>query len=98
MTMLYNWLKEISFAYPWLLGLLLLIPILVFWYAKKYNQQQSSINVSTAHAFTVSSWKNRFRHLPFVLRMLCIVCLVLTIARPRKSYHEQRTEGEGIDI
>jgi Ca-activated chloride channel family protein len=96
--MLYNWLKDTSFAYPWLLGLLVFVPVMIFWYVKKYSRQQSSIKVSTAHAFTVTSWKNRFRHLPFVLRLLCVVCLVLTIARPRKSYDEQSTEGEGIDI
>ncbi len=96
--MLYNWLKNISFAYPLVLALFALLPILIFWYVKKYSKGQSSIQVSSSHAFTVSSWKNRFRHLPFVLRLLALGCLILVMARPQKRNDEQRTEGEGIDI
>ena len=46
----------------------------------------------------VSSWKNRFRHLPFILRLLALSCLILALARPQKRNDEQQTEGEGIDI
>lgn len=96
--MLYNWLKNTSFAYPLALALFALLPVLIFWYAKKYNKGQASIKVSSSHAFTVSSWKNKFRHVPFFLRLLALSCLILTIARPQKRNDEQRTEGEGIDI
>lgn len=96
--MLYNWLKNISFAYPLVLALFALLPVLIFWYVKKYSKGQASIKVSSAHSFNVSSWKNRFRHLPFVIRLLALSCLILAMARPQKRHEEQRTEGEGIDI
>ncbi len=87
-----------DFAYPMMFGLFALLPLLLWWYVKKYNSQQATINVSTAHAFAVSSWKNRFRHLPFILRLLTISCLIIALARPQKRNDEEQTKGEGIDI
>jgi Ca-activated chloride channel family protein len=87
-----------DFAYPLLFGLFGLLPLLIWWYIKKHNSQQATINVSTAHAFGVSSWKNRFRHLPFILRLLALSCLIIALARPQKKNDEEQTKGEGIDI
>ncbi len=87
-----------DFAYPMLFGLFALLPLLIWWYVKKYSSNQPTIKVSTAHAFMVSSWKNRFRHLPFILRLLALSCLILALARPQKKSNEQRKDGEGIDI
>jgi len=96
--MLYDWIKTIDFKYPLAFGLFVLLPVLILWYVKKNNRQQGSIMVSTASAFAVSSWKTRFRHLPFILRLLSISCIILVLARPQKKNQEERTEGEGIDI
>ena len=87
-----------DFAYPMLFGLFALLPLLIWWYVKKYSSNQPTIKVSTAHAFMVSSWKNRFRHLPFILRLLALSCLIVALARPQKKSNEQRKDGEGIDI
>jgi Ca-activated chloride channel family protein len=87
-----------DFAYPIIFGLFALLPLLIWWYIKSYSRNQPTIKVSTAHAFTVSSWKNRFRHLPFIFRLLALSCLIFALARPQKRSNEQRTEGEGIDI
>ena len=96
--MLYEWLTNMDFAYPMAFGLFALLPLLIIWYIKRNNRQQSAITVSTTHAFTTTSWKNRFRHLPFILRLLALTCLIIALARPQKRNDEQRTEGEGIDI
>ena len=96
--MLYNWLKHTNFAYPLSFGLFALLPLLVWWYLKKNNNQQPTVKVSSVNAFTVSSWKNRFRHLPFILRLLALSCLIVALARPQKRNDEQHSEGEGIDI
>ncbi len=96
--MIYNWLKHTQFAYPLVFGLFALLPLLVWWYLSKHNKQQATIRVSSVNAFTVSSWKNRFRHLPFTLRLLALSCLIVALARPQKINDEQRSEGEGIDI
>lgn len=96
--MIYNWLKNIAFAYPAVLGLFAVLPLLIIWYVKKYDSRQATMKVSSVYAFTVSSWKNRFRHFPFILRLLALSCLILTMARPQKRNEQQQTEGEGIDI
>lgn len=96
--MLYDWIKYMHFAYPLCFGLFAVLPLLAWWYIKKHGSAQATIIVSTAYSFTVSSWKNRMRHLPFILRLLAISCVIVSLARPQKRNDEQRTEGEGIDI
>lgn len=96
--MLYDWFKHIEFAYPKMLSLFAFIPALTWWYVKKYNSRQAALKVSTAFSFTVSSFKNILRHLPFVLRLLALSCIILALARPRQHTDEQLRKGEGIDI
>ena len=96
--MLYDWLKDIDFAQPLLFAQFAWIPVLVWRYIKKYNKSQATIKVSSSQAFTVTSGKNRLRHLPFILRLLAISCLILALARPQKRNNQEQTQGEGIDI
>jgi len=87
-----------DFAYPLAFALFALLPVLIWWYTQKHSHQQARFRVSSANAFTVSSWKNRFRHLPFMLRLVALSCLVVALARPQKRNDEQQMQGEGIDI
>jgi len=96
--MLYDWIKDMNFAYRIAFGLLPLLGVLIYWYLAKNNKQQATMQVSTTHAFRVKSWKNRFRHLPFILRLLALTALIFALARPQKRHDDQRIEGEGIDI
>jgi Ca-activated chloride channel family protein len=96
--MLYNWIKDISFAYPFCFSLFALLPVLIVWYIKKNNSSQASIVVSTTHSFNVITYKNRLRHWPFILRLLALTCLIVVLARPQKHHTETNEEGEGIDI
>jgi len=96
--MLYDWFKHIEFAYPKMLTLFAFIPALIWWYVTKFNSAQAAMRVSTAYSFTVSSSKNVLRHLPFVLRLLALCCIILALARPQKHSDEQLRKGEGIDI
>jgi Ca-activated chloride channel homolog len=96
--MLYDWIKSLDFAYPLLFGLFAILPVLLWWYVKRYDRGQGTIKVSSAYAFTAASGRNRSRHFLFVLRLLAISCLILALARPQKRSEEQRSEGEGIDI
>lgn len=96
--MIYHWLKQIEFAYPMVLFFLAVLPGMVWWYVKKYNYGLGKLSMSSVYAFRVKSWKNRFRHLPFILRLLSVAWLVLALARPQKRNTEQQTTGDGIDI
>lgn len=97
--MLYNWFRDISFAQPLVLGLLIIIPFLVFWYRKNNTRRQGSMLVTTTHFIKeVRSYRTWLKHFPFVLRCLALACLIVALARPQHKYTEQQTEGEGIDI
>jgi Ca-activated chloride channel family protein len=97
--MINDWLHHINFAYPWLLWLLLLLPLMITWYVLKQKQQQSALKLSTLSIYKKQSTvKNTFIHLPFVIRLLTVALLILAIARPQSKNDEERVEGEGIDI
>ena len=96
--MLYDWIKNIDFAYPENFMLLGLVPLLIWWYVKRYDRKQPVMKVSAVGAFKVKTAKNYFRHLPFILRMLAVVALIVAVARPQKRNDQTQTQGEGIDI
>jgi Ca-activated chloride channel family protein len=96
--MLLDWLKSLEFAWPYAFGLFILVPLMLFLYISSNNRKQASLNVSTAQSFAVVTWKNRMRHLPFVLRLLAVSAIIVALARPQKRNQEQHIEGEGIDI
>lgn len=97
--MINDWLHHINFAYPWLLWLLLLLPLMITWYVLKQKQLQSALKLSTLSIYKKQSTvKNTFIHLPFVIRLLTVALLILAIARPQSKNDEERIEGEGIDI
>jgi Ca-activated chloride channel family protein len=96
--LLFDYFKNISFGQPWYFGLLLVVPLLLWWYASKTNGRQGAITISDISARGLASWKTAFRHLPFVFRLLAIVCIIAAIARPQTMFEEQHAEGEGVDI
>lgn len=87
-----------TFAHTWVFGLFALLPVLVWWYVKKYNKRQATLKVSSANSFTAFSFKNYIRHLPFIFRLLAISALIIALARPQKRNDREHTQGEGIDI
>jgi Ca-activated chloride channel family protein len=97
--MLYDWFTDIEFAQPYQFMLLGLIPIMLLWYISSYQKKQSSMMISgIAPLSGLSSWKTTMRHLPFALRMLALVCLIVALARPQKRNDEEMVSGEGVDI
>lgn len=97
--MLYEWFSDIEFAQPYQFILLGLVPILIWWYITAYQRKQASIMVSGTSPFSsLSSWKTGLRHIPFALRMLALICLIVALARPQKRNDEQMVSGEGVDI
>ena len=97
--MIYNWYKNIEFAWPQLFILFAVLPLLIWWYIKQYRKQQGSFQVSATQKFGKNnSWKTNFHHALFVLRLLCISCLIIALARPQTRFNEELKSGEGIDI
>lgn len=96
--MFYDYIKNMDFAYPAMFSLFALLPLLIWWYVKKQNKSLATITFSSVHPFTVSTWKNRFRHIPFIIRLLAFSFLIIALARPQKRNDKELTHGEGIDI
>jgi len=94
-----DYLDTISFAQSGLLWLALLLPVMIFWYVKNNNRQQAGIRVSSLKNFKgITSWKNLFRYVPFVCRVLALAFIIIALARPQTKNDEQQVEGEGVDI
>lgn len=97
--MLYNWFRNIDFSYPAAFLLFALVPLLIFWYVSRINRQQSGLIVSSVRSLkSGGSWKSALRHVPFILRVLAIMCLIVVIARPQTRNDEEMVSGKGIDI
>jgi Ca-activated chloride channel homolog len=97
--LLYNWFENITFAYPELLGLFILIPAMLYWYVNRHARQQATIKVSSVAVFRKNnSWKSTFRHVPFAIRLLAVSSIIMAMARPQTRNDEELKNGQGIDI
>lgn len=97
--MIREYFAHIEFAYPQLLFLLLLVPVLAGWYISRHNRRLASLQVSSLKSFhNTASWKRTLRHVGISFRLLAIAALIVAMARPQTSYEEKKSEGEGIDV
>lgn len=92
--------KDISFAYPWVLYFLLIIPILIIWYFWKGRKKLAAISFSSLKMFEKipATFRERLIHLPFALRMIALIFLIIALARPQNFSAGQSVNAEGIDI
>ena len=90
----------ITFAYPWMLYFLILVPALPVWYWLQGKKKQPSIKYSSLKIFgdIPASWRERFRHAPIVLRTIAVFLLIVALARPQSFNSGQNIYTEGIDI
>ncbi|HEY4151442.1 MAG TPA: VWA domain-containing protein [Chitinophagaceae bacterium] len=97
--MILDYFDNTHFAYPWFLALFLLLPFLIAWYVSKQPSTQATLVMPMLSSVkTIRSWKNTFRHVPFILRLLAISCIILALARPQTRDDEELVSGEGVDI
>lgn len=95
--MIYDWLQNIKFVWPENFIFLAIVPFLIWHYLS--NQKKQGAMLSSGIATDMPrTFKLKFRHLPFILRLIAITCLVMALARPQHQTAMSRTEGEGIDI
>lgn len=89
-----------TFAYPYFLLLLLIIPFMVIWKlrfgkSKKVNIVFSSMNLFKGYN---RSLKERLASIPFIFRLLAFFFLIVALARPQKFSTGENVYTEGIDI
>lgn len=97
--MITDWISHIEFQWPWVLALLLLLPVMVWEYLRKKNSRSASMMLTTTHFLQgVKSIKTSLLHFPFLLRCMAVFLLILAMAGPRQKFIEEKTNGEGIDM
>ena len=93
-------MSELSFASPWLLTLLIGVPILA---AMPYLWRRRMAPAAMRYAdtrLTSGSRSLRLRAMPFVpaLRFLALALLIVAAARPQVAEAREVIRGEGVDI
>ena len=90
----------ITFAYPWVLYLLLIIPVLIAWYIFRGMKIQTSVKYSSINIFkdVPATLRERIRHIPFAVRLIAIGLLIIALARPQSFTSGENVTTEGIDI
>ncbi len=92
--------NDITFAYPWVLYSLIILPLMFIWYWFRGRKKEPSINYSSLKIFKSVSpnWKERLRHLPFILRCIAVGLFIVALARPQSFSSGENIYAEGIDI
>jgi Ca-activated chloride channel homolog len=99
MNALMDW-KHISFAHPYFFGLLLLIPLLLWWKMSHAKASHPALRLTTLSGIgkVKPGWRVRFRPVLTVLRILTLTFLTVALARPQSSNVTENIDSEGIDI
>ncbi len=90
----------VVFLYPWVLFFLIIIPILTLIYFYRIRERLTSIKISDSKIFeeSGSSLRVKLFHLPFTLKMLSLLLLIIALARPQSFSTGTNVNTEGIDI
>ena len=89
------------FESPWLLGLLLLIPLLgayIYWAGRRTRPAGLRYADVTLANKPAGSWRLTFRPLLSVLRLVAMALIVIAVARPQTGQAREVVRGEGVDI
>ena len=89
-----------AFLHPQYFFLLLLLIPMIGWYVWKLKTMNASIQLSSLKGFSSigKSKKMYIRHLPFALRVLTLIFLIIALARPQSSNKLRTSTTESIDI
>jgi Ca-activated chloride channel family protein len=89
------------FESPWLLSLLLLLPLLAAWplLARKWSRPSGMRYGDVRLAGTSSnSWRITLRPVLTGLRILAMALIIIAVARPQTGQAHETVKGEGVDI
>lgn len=93
-------MNSITFAHPWYLLGLLIVPLMAAWYIWRYRKQEAALQHSDIAVFADmgKSLRVRLRWLPYALRCVAVGAMVVALARPQSHLSRQEMSVEGIDI
>jgi Ca-activated chloride channel family protein len=93
-------MANIQFAHPHYLYFLFGIILLIVWYIFRNRTMQAELQISSVEPFKSfgKTMRVNLRHLPFALRMLAFVFIIIVLARPQSTDRQEKVTTEGIDI
>lgn len=83
---------------PYSLLLLLLIPAVVYFMLSRRGRAHLLFSSLRDVDISRRSWRQRFRGLLIMLRVVCIILLIIAIARPRQGNRQSRISTKGVAI
>lgn len=93
-------MHNMTFANPWMLTGLALVPLLVAWWVWRYRKQKPELQYSDMGQ--LEGMKKTLRQclypMGYVLRVLGLAALVVALARPQTSLSKKEMKVEGIDV
>jgi len=90
-----------QFASPWLLALVLIVPLLVTRnFLNKNATKPATIKYTKTNLMNglPTSWRIKMKPLGYVLRMIAITLVILALARPQFVQGRETISGEGVEI
>lgn len=89
-----------KFAQPEFFLLLLVLPVMAYFHFFRETQRTPDFRFpAIMHLRELNqSWRVHLRHLPFFLRTVAVVLLIIVLARPQTFDAESKRRVEGIDI
>ena len=91
-----EFLNKITFYNPEVFYLLVLVALHILWYILKNKNSISSISFSNTKMFSdKESIKNKLIHLPYILKLVCLIFLIIAIARPQSTNNWEESKQEG---
>lgn len=92
--------QQITFAYPYVLALLILLPIIGWWRRKKRNSDNGAFRLTTINSLThvPMPWKIKYKPIVDWLKYIAIASLIIVLARPQTVFNQENIHTQGIDI
>jgi Ca-activated chloride channel homolog len=93
-------MNGITFAEPFFLYLLVVVPAIVAFYIVKQQKVNASVRMPGLQSFAEAETTFRYylRHILFAFRTIAVTLLIIVLARPQKIDKFQDVSTEGIDI
>ena len=94
-------LQNFRFAQPWLLSLLILIPLLAVLTRLPYFHKPATLryaDIRPAKRATSVPWRVRLMGIPTLLRWFAMSLVIIALARPQTGNSQQIIRGNGVDI
>ncbi len=83
---------------PWIITLIPLVLALVIFLKRRQKATSFQFSSTEIVSSLKSTWRVRFRQIPYILRLVAIVLFFIALAGPRSVLEETVHKTEGIDI